>query len=240
MKAGEELTPEFLNLLTDEEREAITHSIRGEQWYTDANGNKVYETRFDDGSGSGPYVSGKMTDIMSTFAPTGMSGRSIARENEDLERYNATLEEQAGQLETTAEALEFYGIAMHKSAGTVDDHTKESAENIAQQYKFNKEYNKAVKVYNDNIDAIKAYGSALKSGKGISHDLADAMGQLSKALKEMGLSLSAETISSRLDLITKLMEGTEEEARKAYEELYKLSLLDVFKNTFGKEDPTKG
>ena len=127
---------------------------------------------------------------------------------------------------------------MNKSSKTTNMHNRESAESIAQQYKFNKAYNAAVSVYYDNEDAIKEYAKAMKNEEAISYDVADAMGEVAKSLEDMGLALSAETISEKLDTVQKLLTGTEEEARIAYEELYKLAQLDVLEQMFGEEiDP---
>lgn len=160
-------------------------------------------------------------------------GRTEKRQAADLEDYNNILKQQAEALDTSKEALDFYAVAMENAGDLTNNHNEESAEAIAQQYKFNKTYNKAVSIYEDNEDAIKAYSKALKNNKNISSEVADAMGEVSLALKDMGLSLSAETISDHLDLIQQLLTGTEDEARAAYEELLKLAQIDVLKSLFG-------
>jgi hypothetical protein len=61
------------------------------------------------------------------------------------------------------------------------------------------------------------------------------MGELASSLKEMGLSLSSETISTHLNEVEKLLTGTKEEAEEAYKTLLKLAQLDTLKNAFGPE-----
>ena len=81
--------------------------------------------------------------------------RSKERMVKDTQDYNNVLAEQAKALETSQTALKLYGAAM-KNAGTLTkETTKETAEAIANSYKFNKAYNEAVKVYKNNEDAIK-------------------------------------------------------------------------------------
>ena len=160
-------------------------------------------------------------------------GRTQERQNADLQDYNNTLDQQAAALDTSREALDFYAIAMENAGDIENNHNAETAEAIAQQYKFNKMYNKAVSVYEDNEDAIKAYSKALKNHENIASEVADSMGELALSLKDMGLSLSAETISDHLDLVKQLLTGTESEARAAYEQLLKLAQIDVLKSLFG-------
>lgn len=107
--------------------------------------------------------------------------RSAKRVADDLKDYNTTLEAQAAQLGTTADALEFYAIAMNKAAKTENKKDRASAESIAQQYKFNKAYNEAVSVYYDNEEAVKAYQKALQNNEEVAYDVADAMGEVAKA-----------------------------------------------------------
>lgn len=161
---------------------------------------------------------------------------NIKRQNQDLISYNQTLESQAEALGTTKEALEFYNIAMDNASKKVSEKTADTAKQVAEQYKFNKAYNNAVSVYYDNEKAIKAYAKAIEKGEEVSYDLADAMGEVSKSLKEMGLSLSSETISTHLKEIEKLLTGTEQEAEEVYKTLLHLSRLDVLKQMFGNEE----
>ena len=81
--------------------------------------------------------------------------RSVERKKADMEDYNATLKEQAELLETTSTALEFYGLAMENAGTLLNEYNEQSAQTIANSYKFNKNYNAAVKVYQKNEDAIK-------------------------------------------------------------------------------------
>lgn len=163
--------------------------------------------------------------------------RSVERQKADLEDYNATLKEQAEKLETTTTALEFYGLAMSNANTLLNEHNEKSAEAIANSYKFNKNYNAAVKVYQKNEDAIKDWTKAIEEGREVSYETADAMGEVAKSLQDMGLSLNANTIADNLDLVNSLLTGTEEEARAAYEALYELAQLDILRNMFGDFSP---
>ena len=163
--------------------------------------------------------------------------RSVERKKADMEDYNATLKEQAELLETTSTALEFYGLAMSNAGTLLNEYNEQSAETIANSYKFNKNYNDAVKIYQKNEDAIKDWTQAMEEGREVSYETADAMGEVAKSLMDMGLSLNANTIADHLDLINSLLNGTEEEARAAYEALYELAQLDVLKNMFGDTTP---
>lgn len=155
------------------------------------------------------------------------------------QEYNDALEKQAALLGTTSDALDFFRIAAQKAGKVENDISIDTANAAAEQYKFNKNYNNAVSVYKKNEDAIKAYGKALKNGKEISYDLADAMGELKQSLKEMGLSLSGETISKNLNLINKLLNGTKKEAEEAYKKLYNLAREDILNKFFGNNEKYK-
>ena len=166
-------------------------------------------------------------------------GKSFERLKEEAKDYHNELESQAKALDTTAEALDFYAIAMDNAAGKQHEQNAETAKAAAEQYKFNKNYNDARKVYADNEKAINAYAKAQKNHQKISYDLADAMGELSQSLKSMGLSLSGESITKNLNLIKKLLKGTEKEAEDAYKELYKIGQMDTMKKFFGDPEDIK-
>ena len=156
-----------------------------------------------------------------------------ARLLEDAKAYRDTLADQAETLGTTAEALDIYAYAMDNAAGKTHKQNLETAEAAAAQYKFNKAYNEGRVAYANNKELLEKYAKAIKNNKDISYDLADAVGEVSKSLKQMGLSLSAESISKHLNLINKLLSGTEKQAKEAYEELYKVSQMDTLKYFFG-------
>ena len=147
--------------------------------------------------------------------------------------YNETIEDQASKLGISAETLDFFRIAAQGAGKVQKGLSVETASAAAEQYKFNKKYNEAVSVYYDNKEAIQAYGKALKNNQEISYDLADAMGELSKSLKDMGLSLNAETITKHLSEVEKLLTGTKKQAEEAYKVLYDLSRIDVLESFFG-------
>jgi hypothetical protein len=159
--------------------------------------------------------------------------RSAERIKADLEDYNSVLGEQAAQLGTTKEALDFYAIATENAGKMENKKDRASAESIALQYKFNKAYNKTVSVYLNNKKAIEAYQKALENHEEVAYDVADAMGELANSLKDMGLSLDAETISNHLDDVQKLLGGTEKEAKEAYVTLKELSNIDLLSSTLG-------
>ena len=151
----------------------------------------------------------------------------------EAEEYNQELEKQANLLGTTADALDFFRIAA-QGAGKADKQLSiETAQVVAEQYNFNKHYNDAISIYKKNEDAINAYSKAVKNHEEISYDLADAMGELKKSLKEMGLSLSGESVTKHLNLIKTLLTGTKQQAEEAYQKLYNIARLDVLKTYFG-------
>lgn len=155
-----------------------------------------------------------------------------ARRAEDLKKYNDELERQASLLGTTKSSLGIYAAAMKKINKDTSDNTRDTAKNAAEKYKFNKEYNQSVKTFNDNKDAFDRYRKAIKSGKvdDITYDIADAMGEIAKQTRDfLGLDLSDEFFadSKNLDLINKMMTGTQKEAKAAYEELRKLGQIDA-------------
>lgn len=172
-----------------------------------------------------------LSDV-STWMEKG-AGNSLQRLLEDTKAYKDALADQAETLGTSAEALDVYAHAMDNAAGVTHKQTAETAEAAAAQYKFNKAYNEGRVTYANNKELLEKYAKAIKDNKQISYDLADAVGEVSKSLKQMGLSLSAESLSKNLSLINKLLNGTEAEAKKAYAELYKISQMDVLKSFFG-------
>ena len=220
---------ELTKLLTNEEKEKIKSAVKPEIT------EPVKSFSFSANEPFSMYSQYSQEELDKFLATTDEVGRSIERIKADLKEYNNTLESQAAQLGTTREALEFYGQAMYNASKEVNQMDKSSAEAIADQYKFNKKYNEAVAVFYDNEEAIKAYGKALENNEQISYDVADAMGELSKSLKEMGLSLSAEQVSNNLDTIKTLLTGTKEEAEQAYQKLLQLSQINTLNEIFGPE-----
>lgn len=222
---------ELTKLLTNEEKEKIKSAVKPEIT------EPVKSFSFSANEPFSMYSQYSQEELDKFLATTDEVGRSIERIKADLKEYNNTLESQAAQLGTTKEALEFYGQAMYNASKETNKMDKTSAEAIASQYKFNKKYNEAVAIYYDNEEAIKAYGKALKNNEQIGYDVADAMGELSKSLKEIGLSLSAEQISDpdNLDTVQKLLTGTKEEAEQAYQSLLKLSQINTMNTIFGPE-----
>lgn len=231
---------EFAKKLTNEEKAILNKNREGGSqttFYKNTKTGKEWSETTEYNTVGGVQVD---TDISSEqinkwLALNKEVDRSVERIKADLQDYNYTLDEMAKDMGTSTEALQFYGIAMYNANKETNKMDKAAAEAIANQYKFNKAYNEAVEIYYDNEDAIKAYDKALKNGEDIAYDVADAMGELSKSLKEMGLSLSAETISEHLEDVKKLLTGNKKEAEEAYQALLKLAQLDTLKSIFGPE-----
>lgn len=220
---------EFFNKLTNEEKEALRSSM-GTRTYLYGDGTQK-ETNTIQGVDIDSQYSTEQ--VNSWLAANEEVSRSAERIKADLKDYNSVLGEQAAQLGTTKEALEFYAIATEKAGKMENQKDRASAESIALQYKFNKAYNKTVSVYLNNKKAIEAYQKALENHEEVAYDVADAMGELANSLKDMGLSLDAETISNHLDDVQKLLGGTEKEAKEAYVTLKELSNIDLLSSTLG-------
>lgn len=225
-------TEETFKMLTDEEKKAIAGLSRGQQVTMYSDGTQETTDLLGGMEISSEY---NMDQINKWLELSGEVGRSTERIKADLKEYQNTLESYASSLDTSTEALEFFGHAMYNASGEVNDMDKASAELIADQYKFNKAYNAAVETYYNNEEAIKEYSKALKNNEDISHDVADAMGELAGTLEDMGLAMDSETISNHLDDITTLLTGTEEEAEAAYQKLLVLARMDTMTEMFGPE-----
>lgn len=226
-----EASDDFFKKLTNEEKQAL-NTERGTKTYKSEDGKTTTNQTIQGIDVDSQYSTEQLEKWL---ALSDEAGRTIERQKADLQDYNLTLKTQADEMGTTSDALEFYGEAMYRAEGATNDLNKNSAETIANSYKFNKTFNDAVEVFYKNEDAIKSYEKALKNGEKISYDVADAMGDLAKSLKGMGLSLSATSITDNLSDVKKLLTGTQDEADAAYEKLYKISQLDVLENAFGPE-----
>ena len=231
LKAGT-ADKEFFDLLTKEEKEALKYTT-GTDIILDTETGQVIESKDSLHGIKTQYSSKEIEGFLNT---TGMEDgeRSLARIKKDLEEYNNLLASSAENLGTTSKALEFYGKAMHNAEGVVDQHTKESAKAIANQYKFNKTFNESVQVYYNNEEAIKAYMTAMEKGENVSFDLADAMGELAESLEAMfDTELSADFIEEQFEQIQKILTGTEKEAESAYKEIKALLNAEAMTNALG-------
>lgn len=230
LKAGT-ADKEFFDLLTKEEKDAL-HYVNKEEIYADDDGKLTDKKAFIHDIRT-QYSSEQINDFLNT---AGMEDgeRSISRIRKDLEEYNGVLQTTAETLGTTSKALEFYGKALHNAEGTIDEHTRESAKAIANQYKFNKSFNESVQIYYNNEDAIKAYRKAMEDGEKVSFDLADAMGELAESLETMfDTELSTDFIEEQFEQIQKILTGTEEEAESAYREIKALLNAEAMTNALG-------
>lgn len=220
LQAGE-MTDEFANLLSNEEKQTLMNNV--------TYGDDLY---IGDAAVADTYSSSQITEWLQVSEE---ADRSIERMRKDLEAYNAEISSSAEALGTTASALKLYADAMYNADGQVNDFTADTAKAAAEEYKFNKAYNASRQIFEDNEDAFNIYVKALKTGKKVSSDVADAAGELVDSLAEMGIVLKSDDLKSDkvLKNIKTLLNGTEEEAEAAYEVLYELSQLNVLKNFFG-------
>ena len=156
-----------------------------------------------------------------------------AREGDLLAKYNSELERQATALGTSADALDFYRIAMQKADGTLKELNTDVAKAAAQEYAFNKAYNEGVSTFNDNREAFELYRKSLKKGEKISYDLADSMAEIKKSMEELfGYKVSANFVSDNLDLVEQLFTGTEKQAEAAYDALKQIQYADAVTQAF--------
>ena len=168
------------------------------------------------------------------LSATQTANEAVARGVEDNDLYNETLKEQAQALDTTTTALKLYGAAMRNAGQLEKENNAETADAIANSYKFNKAYNDAVKVYKNNTDAIKDWTKAWKNHDMVSYETADAMAELTDEVsKMMGYDVSPDFMIDNLDLIKTMLTGTAEEAQKAYKKLQVNSIGDILKSQFG-------
>ena len=217
------MTDEFANLLSNEEKEILAKN----------------SAETSKGSKIGGVDSQYTTDQLDKWFQTSEDGdKSLARQAKDLEAYNAELAASAERLGTTTSALKLYASAMQGADDSITELTAETAKLAAEDYKFNKSYNKTREAFETNEEAFDQYVKALKSGKKVSYDVADAAGAVVDALADMGVILTSNDLkdAETLENIKTLLNGTEEEAQKAYEALYELSQLNVLKNFFGDSD----
>ena len=164
--------------------------------------------------------------IEETQGPLDQWGRNQSRIASDLENYKNSLKTTAEELEVSAKTMELYGDAANnanKTNGKLDATTAEQIKNLA---KFNKTYNEAIKIYNDNEDALRDYTDAIQNGQMVSFEAAEGAAAVVEKLEEMGLSLNGQQLANNLETINTLLNGTEEEANQAYNELLNISRLN--------------
>lgn len=151
---------------------------------------------------------------------------------EDQKAYHDELAKLAEQYDTTTETMEAYAYGYRATQRDGEKLTKELAQEAAAVYRQNKAYNEGRKVFSSVSEGYKDYIKQLKKGKTPSIESAEAFGQITKSLKDIGLNLNPENMVKYSDKIEKLFSGTEEEAKKAYAELSKTSIIDTLTNQF--------
>jgi hypothetical protein len=151
----------------------------------------------------------------------GRSQHDEKRATRDFQNYNQMIDIQAEKLKTSSSALKLYDAALQNANKGTVKYSTSTAEAAAASYKFNKAYNAGRKAFKDNKEAWDTYVKALKKGKDISYDVADAAGEIIDSLKDMGIELSTKDLKDpeTLKQINKLLSGTEKEARAAYSAL---------------------
>lgn len=168
------------------------------------------------------------------FTKTEEGYKSVERLREEHVDYINTLSNAAEQLGTTTEALDFYAYAIANANGALQEFNAESAEAAVELYKFNKTYNEARSTFSKNSEGFEQAIKDLKNMKIPSQEAADAVGQVLSSLKNIGIYIKASDLTDNniISKINKLLKGTEEEAKKAYEDLYDLSRVNALAEIF--------
>ena len=154
-------------------------------------------------------------------------GRTQERIAADLQDYNNTLEAAAQELDVSTKTMELYGDAVLNTDKVEKKKDATTANAIKRMATFNKIYNEAIEVYEDNQDALEDYANAINNQLVPSLEATEGAAAVSDKLEEMGLSLNGVQLAQNIDLINTLLTGTGEEAENAYRELEKISLLNV-------------
>ena len=157
-------------------------------------------------------------------------GRNQARIAADLQEYTGVLHSAAEQLGVSTTTMDLYGDAVLNASKEEKRKNTTTAEEIASLAKFNKAYNEAINLYEDNKDALEDYANAINNHLVPSLEAAEGAAEIVDKLKEMGLTLSGTDLAQNLDTINTLLTGTEEEAKAAYDALEKLSYMNVLVN----------
>lgn len=154
-------------------------------------------------------------------------GRTQERQKADLEEYENALKTAGEELEVSTKTMELYGDAAI-NAGKADARRDSStAEQVKKLASFNKAFNEAIKLYKDNKDALEDYAEAMHNKVVPSLEAAEGAAAISEKLEEMGLSLNGQQLADNLETINTLLSGTEEEAKSAYNELLRLSYINI-------------
>ena len=141
----------------------------------------------------------------------------------DFKEYNETLKSGAEELEISEAAMNLYAGAVMNANKEMANYNQLTAQAIVQEAKFNKVYNEGIKTFKDAKDGYEQYINAIKKGQVPSLEAAESAGKIQENLEELsGLKLSSNFLmdSSIEDDIKTLYEGSEEEAEKAYNNLY--------------------
>ena len=152
------------------------------------------------------------------------------RLQQDMARYDDELYNQAKALDVSKNALKAYDVALQNVNKSEDEYSRSAAKAAADTYKFNKAYNTGRKAFENNKDAWNEYVDALQKGVIPAYDVADAAGAILDELEKIGIVLNKSQLkdSQVLKNINKLFTGTAKEAEKAYQELEKLSVSNMW------------
>lgn len=154
-------------------------------------------------------------------------GRTQERQVADLEEYKNALKAAGEELEVSTKTMELYGDAAINAGKADAKRDSSTAEQIKKLATFNKSFNEAVKLYKDNKEALEEYANAMHNKVVPSLEAAEGAAEISEKLEEMGLSLSGQQLADNLQTINTLLSGTEEEAKDAYNQLLKLSYINI-------------
>ena len=154
-------------------------------------------------------------------------GRTQARQTADLEEYQNALKVTGEELGVSTKTMELYGDAAINAGKADARRDATTAEQVKKLASFNKAFNEAIKLYKDNKDALEDYAEAMHNKVVPSLEAAEGAAAISEKLEEMGLSLSGQQLADNLETINTLLTGTEEEAKSAYNELSKLSYINI-------------
>lgn len=142
-----------------------------------------------------------------------------ARTAATLAEYTHVLEKNAEALGTSTDALKLYGDTIAGVNGELQALNRATAEQVVQEYKFNKSYNEGISTFKDAEDAYDKWIKSVNSnGKiKISYDVADEVAKIKKSLEGvLGSEVSSDFLNKYNKEIKKLFTGTEKEAEEAY------------------------
>lgn len=222
------ITAKDVSKLTNEEKEFIN------QYITKKNASSATDSTKELLEVNGTTVAIDKDVIKEFYTVTDEAGKSVERLREEHNLYNQVLASSAEQLGTTTEALDFYAYSIANANGEMQEFSAEAAEDAVALYKFNKTYNDTRDIFDKNSEGFEQAIKDLKNHKISSRAAADAVGEVLKGLKSIGIYIKNSDLNDDniVSKINKLLTGTEKEAKKAYMELYDLSRLNVLADAF--------